>query len=91
MSETTWRYAMTREQIDGEDFFTIREVYTGPDGALSWTECSIAPCGDSWTECANDLAIMERAMSAPVLDLTLDPPALVSPRGMRRPKPGKSP
>lgn len=75
---TTWRYAITRERIHGEDFYTIREVYTGPDGELSWTEDSIAASGESWMECADDLALMTRAMNSLVLDLTLDPPAFVS-------------
>lgn len=87
MSEqATWRYAMTREQWDTaagpEDFFTIREVYEGPDGALSWTKDAIAARGDSWMECADDLAKMTRAMNGPILDLTLDPPRFVRPRDL---------
>lgn len=74
---TTWRYAITREQHDGENFYTIREVYTGPDGALSWTTDAIAARGDTWQECANDLSLMTRVLGAPILDLTLDPPAWV--------------
>ena len=82
---TTWRYAITREQFDGEDFYTIREVYTSPDGSLSWTENAIAARGDGWMEVADDLARMGRAINAPVLDLTLDPPRFVSPRTLPRP------
>lgn len=81
---TTWRYAITREQHDGEDFYTIREVYTGPDGALSWTEDAIAARGDTWVECCDDLAKMGRALGSPVLDLTLDPPEWISPLARTR-------
>ena len=80
----SWCYRMTREQRDGEDFFTIREIYTGGDGSLSWSADPIAARGDSWMECADDLALMGRALGADVLDLTLDPPALVSVLDLRR-------
>lgn len=73
----SWCYRITRERIDGEDFYTIREVYTGRDGGLSWTEDAIAASGESWMECADALSLMTRALSSDVLDLTLDPPALV--------------
>lgn len=81
---TTWCYRITREQIDGEDFYTIREVYTAPDGSLSWTEDPIAARGDGWIECADDLSRMSHAVGGPVLDLTVDPPRLVSPRTLPR-------
>lgn len=85
MSErTTWRYAMTREHVHGVDVYTIREVYVSPDGSLSWTEAACATNGSSWLDCANDLALMGRAAGGPVLDLTLDPPAWVSPRDFRK-------
>ena len=90
---TTWRYAITSEDHDGEDFYTVREVYTSPNGALSWTENPIAARGDGWMECADDLARMGRAVGGPVLDLTLDPTAFVSPRTLPRKRvipPGKA-
>lgn len=81
----TWRYAMTREFDElGDDLFTIREVYTGENGSLSWTENAISARGEKWMECVNDLAMMGRAVGGPILDLTLDPPAFVDPRTMRR-------
>lgn len=80
---TTWRYAMTREtDEDGEHFFTIREVYTSDGGALSWTENAIAARGDTWTECADDLAVMGRAIGASVLDISVDPPKWLDPRDL---------
>jgi hypothetical protein len=84
---TTWRYCITREKDEhGEDWFTLREVYTAPDGALSWTEDAVAAGGDSWRDCADDLSVMGRAIGAPVLDLTLDPPAFVSVRDVYPPR-----
>jgi len=74
---TTWRYALTREVFDGEDFYTIREVYTGPNGELSWTDSAIAPRGDTWIEAVNDIALMTRAMTEPILDISMDPPMWV--------------
>lgn len=77
---STWRYAMTREtDADGEHFFTIREVYFSEDGALSWTEDAIAARGDSWQECADDLALMSRAIGSAVLDISADPPQWIRP------------
>lgn len=78
---TTWRYAMTREtDKDGEHFFTIREVYTSDDGALSWTAIGVAAGGHTWADCADDLAVMGRAIGSPILDITADPPRWLSPR-----------
>jgi len=86
---TTWRYCMTRDLVDGEYVFEVREVYTDPDGALSWTEKPASPNGSSWVDCANDIALMSRAVNGRVLDLTLVPPALIDPRDLRL-SPGSS-
>lgn len=77
---TTWRYCITREHVDdGSDAYAVREVYTHPDEGLSWSTDPIAPHGETWWEIADDIAKMSRAVSGRVLDLTLDPPALVKP------------
>ena len=81
---TTWRYALSREHLDGDDAFFIREIYEDTDGGLSWSENPIAPTGSSWWEIADDLTRMSGACSRTVLDLTLTPPALVHPREIRR-------
>jgi hypothetical protein len=83
---TTWRYLMTRERHPtGEEEFTIREVYEGPHGALSWTEKPIAAAGDDYAECVAAMHLMSRVVDAPVLDLTLDPPRLVPASVFRAP------
>lgn len=74
---TTWRYAITRESAPTGDWYAIREVYTHPDGSLSWSEEPVTVGGDTWLECGEDWALMGRAVNAPILDLTLDPPAWV--------------
>jgi len=78
----TWRYCITREVIDGEDHFTVREVYTSKDGKLSWTEEAIAPRGGTWRDCADDIGLMTRAVNGRILDLSLDPPQLVHPKDL---------
>lgn len=85
---TTWRYCMTRDLVDGECVFEVREVYTGSDGRLSWTADPVYPNGSSWRDCANDIALMSRAVNGRVLDLTLVPPALIDPRDLRLPPGG---
>jgi hypothetical protein len=82
---TTWRYAVSRErQPDGGECYAIREVYTDDEsGALSWSVDAMTPSGESWLDLVADLTRMTGAISGHVLDLTLDPPALVKPRGLR--------
>lgn len=83
---TTWRYLMTREQHPSGDIeFTIREVYEGPHGALSWTKDPVAAAGDDYAECVAAMHLMSRVVDAPVLDLTLDPPRLVPASDFRAP------
>lgn len=80
----TWRYCVTRDERDGEIEYAIRELYTGEDGGLSWTADEVGPRGETAQELADDLARMSAASSRPVLDLTLNPPALISPIGIDR-------
>lgn len=83
---TTWRYLMTRAQhSNGEIEFTVREVYEGPHGALSWTQEAVTVSGDNYAACVADLHLMARIADAPVLDLTLDPPRLVPASEFRHP------
>jgi hypothetical protein len=84
-NQMTWRYLVARERLaTGENYFTIREVHEGPDGSLSWTENAIEPSGETWREIVNAVALMSGATNGPVLDLTLDPPTLVSRREIIR-------
>lgn len=83
MSDTTWRYCIARESVGGFDEYSIREVYTGASGAISWTE-SVDVSADSLREIREVLSLMSGAVGRPILDLTLDPPALVSPVGFGR-------
>ncbi|GGO86712.1 hypothetical protein GCM10011584_09700 [Nocardioides phosphati] len=88
-SEHTWRYLLARERLPtGENYFTVREVHSGPNHELSWTEDAIEPSGETWREIVNTLALMSGATNGPVLDLTLDPPALVRVRDLGDPAKG---
>lgn len=79
----TWHYAFVRERLEsGEDHFSVREVFVD-DGGLSWSADPIAPAGETWQELADELALMANGAGRRVLDLTLDPPALVHPREVR--------
>lgn len=75
----TFRVCVTREFTDdGEDYFTIREVYTADDGALSWTEKAVPIVADTWQELVTEVVRFGEALDLPVLDLTLDTPRFVS-------------
>lgn len=43
----TWRYQLTRETVDGETEYAIREVYFDADGGVSWTKNPITITADS--------------------------------------------
>lgn len=81
---TTWRYVPTRDRVSGEDVYAIRELYTDDEtGALSWTKNPIEANGETVGELIADLGAMyTAAMHSEVLDLTLDPPALVKRAGL---------
>lgn len=59
---TTWRYRVGVK--DG--FYGIYEFYEG-DGKTGWTECPIAPIGESELELIQDLRAMLRAFDEPVI------------------------
>lgn len=75
----TWRYVLTREVHDGEELWTMRELYTDIAGqqGMSWTADPIEASGESAMDVLADLARMAADAHLPYLDLTLDPPALV--------------
>jgi hypothetical protein len=76
---TTWRYIASRERAQGEEIWTVREVYTDRKHGISWTELRVEPFGTSLSELKLDLVRMARDLdSGDFLDLTLDPPAIVS-------------
>lgn len=68
---TTWNYRGCIERTDDGPIFTVREVYYGPNGALSWTAEPCYPQADSWKDLCEELILMERgAMATPYLDIT---------------------
>jgi hypothetical protein len=72
---TTWNYRIVRttHQLGGQEHqsFTIREVYYDDDGKItSWTAEPCYPAGDTWMECADDHAVMGRAVGQPVVDVS---------------------
>lgn len=80
----SWNYRIvkTREGPAGQeqDIYTIREVYYDEDGEIKgWTENPCHPFGETWMECADDHAIMGRAIGMPIVDVTGDKPVEVSP------------
>jgi hypothetical protein len=79
MAETTWRYGVTREMVDGEESWSIREVYIGSDGQIFWTYDPIPAVEMSWRDLSKALDLMVEALTLPVLDLTVDPPAYFFP------------
>ena len=78
---TTWRFVLTRDLIGDQEDWTIRELYIGTDGSLSWTVAAIPAAGDTADGVREDLERMLAATDLPYLDLSLNPPALVERKG----------
>jgi hypothetical protein len=64
----------TTHHFDGttEDFYAIREAYTGSGGGVSWTAEEAFPHGETVAELRADFELMQRAFDEPVLDLRDD-------------------
>lgn len=76
---THWMYVISRDTVySGEDIYEIREIYFGPDGKMSWTEDPVYPMGNSVPDMIKTLELMDQVRGRNILDMTLDPPALVS-------------
>ena len=50
----SWRYMAARETFQGEEVWTIHEVYEG----TSWSAAAIAPSGDSHRDLIKELRMM---------------------------------
>lgn len=76
---TPWRYIMARERLpSGEDIFTMRKLFTGPQGQLSWTGQPVIPQGCSAMECSQEIVALGNALwRRELLDLTMSPPKVV--------------
>jgi hypothetical protein len=69
----SWNYRVVYDEADGEPegYFTIRETYYGDDGRIvSWTVDACYPQGETWVELGNDLAMFQRAVGLPIVDVT---------------------
>ena len=65
-----WNHRITRQVVDNETVFAIREVYYDAENAvLGWTQDEVGPHGETWTEIVADLARMIACMNKPVLDI----------------------
>jgi hypothetical protein len=58
-----WEYRIL--QRDGELF--LIEVYYDENGICAWTNTPTEPCGNTISELAHDLELMEGALALPVL------------------------
>lgn len=76
----TWRYVVSRTQGGSAEEFQweIRELYPGDDGRFGYTENPVSPAGDSFEELLSDLEHMRSDADLEILDLTTDPPRLIS-------------
>lgn len=75
----SWNYRLVRDvhQVGDEEHesFTIREVYYDAEGNIEgWTQDPCYPAGDTWKECYNDLAVMGRVVSHPIVDISSGKP-----------------
>jgi hypothetical protein len=81
----SWHYAIARDQSkDGEDFFTIREVYVDSEDPayLAYSQDPMSPFGETPRELLADLGRMNECTRRFMLDLTYDPPQLVALEGV---------
>lgn len=76
-----WRYVASRSRDDrtGEVLWEVRELYP-TDGGFGYTENAIPAAGETLDELRSDLANMLKDLERPYLDLTVDPPRLVTQR-----------
>lgn len=79
----TWNYRIVRDvhKVGDEEHesFSIREVYYEDGKITSWADRGHAPSGDDWIDCADDHAIMGRAIGQPIVDVSSGKPVEVSP------------
>ncbi len=64
----SWRYRVIRRVDDNEVGYGIHEVFTLPDNDVTWTAEAVGPFGETLEELSDDLALMQRALSEPVLE-----------------------
>lgn len=65
-----WNYRICRETIDGDFFFTLREVYYDDDGDPNgWTADPIDFAADTWKDVAEGISLASRSIGAAILDL----------------------
>lgn len=74
----TWRYIATKELVDGEEHWAIREYYPDIDGEAMWTKRSEEPFGDTLDDLKRCLRNMLSDSCLPWLDMTVDPPKLMT-------------
>jgi hypothetical protein len=79
----SWRYAVSREKFEDEEFFAIREVYfdiPGSDGP-SWTVEAVSPQGSTLDELIVVLRnMLADAETRDILDLTQKPVLILGDR-----------
>ena len=77
---TAWQPCISRWRDEqGRHFVAAREVCLNEDGSVaSWTEKPVHPSGDSWQAAFLNLAEVASYIGRPVLDLSADPPRMIS-------------
>jgi len=72
----SWNYRVVfipedKDDIFGEDSFSIREVYYDSEGAIEfWSEEPASPSGTSFEEVCDDFDLMAEAFERPILMLS---------------------
>lgn len=65
-----WNYRICRETIDGDFFFTLREVHYDDDGDPNgWTAEPVDFAGDSWKDVAEGISLASGCIGTAILDL----------------------
>jgi hypothetical protein len=65
-----WNYRICREMIDGDFFFSLREVYYDEDGNPNgWTAEPVDFAGDTWKDVAEGISLASGSIGTAILDL----------------------
>lgn len=67
----SWNYRVIHQQIKGEEYYAIHEVYySRPGGRIEgWTSDAVTPSGESVEELERDLWHYRLALEKPVLEM----------------------
>ena len=58
---------VVEKEVNGEDYYSVREVYYEDDKPTSWTAAHQYPGGETLEELVDDIELMRKSFNKPVL------------------------